>query len=507
MRKVTMVRLGIAAAITTLGALGATASGCTSDDNSNPSDGGVSDGNTNLGDGNPNNNPDAPSTGDDGGKPDATPPPPDARLIVLHAAPGLGPVRLCFAVTSNGTSTVANTNALPDNPLSQPPYAIPPSYLSDGGTGFATAGTPGIYPGTIGAFPDITSLQKTAITAYLIDATLVAGQTSKGSPDGGTEVGCQGLVGTHGLGTAADGALLAADQFTTLPTIPAQTFLDGNTYLLSLTGCVADYTVSGGAAELGLTATDICGADWTNVNGNVGVGIAPIDTTTAVTAGGIGVQFAHRSSAIQGTPFPVIVDENGTPTPTGQVHTPASSGLIPGFVVAQTVDAGDDDGGDAGPTTTEGFSPIGVGTPVKTSGEPTGGQQISAMAQQPLNAGTLAFGFLTTPGSNDGGVVPLPYPFSAQPGAELPVLGDLFALPLLNVEELSQWSGSIATGTPAVFTAGSAYTFVVVGDNDLTVPQLVNAAGQPNVGDGGLYDGRGLHIVAFPNNFTAVPNQ
>ena len=152
MRKVTMVRLGIAAAISTIGAFGALAAGCTSDDSSTP-------GNTN--DAGQNTSPDGQVIGDDddsgqqstdaGDAGKVTPPPPaiDAKLIIVHAAPGLGPVRLCFATSnSGGTATVTAINALPDTKGSAPPYAAPPAYGAyyDGGTSPVVQGTPGSTP-------------------------------------------------------------------------------------------------------------------------------------------------------------------------------------------------------------------------------------------------------------------------------------------------------------------------------------------------------------------------
>ncbi len=492
MRKVTMVRLGIAAAITALGAIGAGASGCTSDDSStNPSDAG-------NGSDSPVTNPDGggPPPGDggptpDGVAPDSGPPAVDAKLIVVHAAPGLGPVRLCFAITSGGTSTVANTAALPDNTTSAPPYLAPPSFLADGGTAVVAQGTPGIYPGTIGAFPDITSLQKTAITPYLIDATLVAGQRSDGGTgDGGVELTCQQLVGLHGLGTAADNATLTADQFTTLPTIPSQTFLDNHTYLLSLTGCVGSFAVSATATAGNITAANICGADWVAGTGNVAVGIAPIDSTSTPADGGWGVQFAHRSTMLEGTNLPVQVGPS-----TFITHGAASTGLAPGFVTTTLVDAGDD----AAAVPTEAFLPLGA--PVKT-----GGTQITAYSSVSVDPTSSDFAVVTTPGSlPDGGTVFLPWPVSVPPGGDAPIAADLIAVPLNVIQLLSGWAGSTAT-SPTTYAPGTGFTFVILG-SAVDVAQLTtsNPDGGTTPVQNPAYDGRGLHVVAFPNVFTAIP--
>jgi len=367
MRRVLGARLGIALALGAVGAFGVTAAGCggqsdnpigdadagagsdtgttldsggggsdsggdstvgvqdSGGDGSVIADGG-SDGNESIGDSGHEAGLDA---GFDADADTGVPPLADAKLVLVHAAPGLGPVRFCLA-TSVGTaeSVVAPISALPHGPLSAPSYPPPPAFGSeyDGGSAPVAQGTPGLYPGTIAALPDITSLDAFAITFILIDANAIANNTAAGSPDGGPELTCQQLLGTHAKGTTDSpvAGTLTPSQFIVLPAIPPGTFPDGSTSLLSFTGCVAGYEPSAAARAQGTTATDICGADFGS-SGNVAVGVAPIDTTSAPTSGGWGVQFAHRSTAIQGTPVPIVAGG----TPTGIVHKAASAGLLP----------------------------------------------------------------------------------------------------------------------------------------------------------------------------------
>jgi len=492
MRKVTMVRLGIAAAITCLGGLGALASGCTSDDNTGTAtDGGTEDTGTNP-------TPDGGGTTDSGGKTDgggvdSGPVIPDAKLILLHAAPGVGPVRLCIA-TATGTAapSVAPINAIPDTHSSAPPWNPPPAYGPgyDGGVGAVVPGTPGLYPGTIAAVPDIASLTQFAITPFVIDANLIANNTADGGPDGGAELTCDQLIGKNG-----GGGVLPAGSFLQLPTVPAGTFADGTTWLLSATGCLPGFEPSTLGQGASITAQDICGASFDGGAPNVALSAVQLDTTTVAADGGWGVQFAQRSSAIEGTPFPIPEGET--------THPAASAGLLPGFIesVTVTLDAGSDDAGDAGPTTitTQTFAPLGA-TPDTLAATSTA---LTPVVSVTANPATSLFAVVTLPGSGDGGApVFTSYPISATG------LGDVIALPLADVAQLSAWASSTLTA-PTGFVSGQTYTFAFVGDNDFGVAQLTT----PNP-DGGstpvqnpAYDGRGMHIVAFPNSFTAIPQQ
>ena len=276
--------------------------------------------------------------------------------------------------------------------------------------------------------------------------------------------------------------------------VPAKTLLDNQTFLLSLTGCSGSYVLPAQAAATGVTLSDICGPDFADAGakGNISVGIAPIDTTTAPADGGWGVQFAHRSTSLEGSPIVL----SASPL---FAHGAASGGVAPLFTTETAttipVDGGTDDAGnpvDGGTTTVNVPGLVPVGAPVKTSNS-----QITALTSVSVSPTTSSFGVVTTPGSQaDGGVVYAPWPASVQGGEE--VLGDVLAIPLPVVNQLSAWKSSVAadSGPPANFAPGTAFTFVLLGS--FFDPQLALQDGGANP----AYDGRGLHVVAFPNVFT-----
>ena len=358
MRKVTMVRLGIAAAITCLGGLGALASGCTSDDNTGQP----------LGRRHKRRHRHEPERRTaaarrrrwhDGRRaltrarpsrtrsfdPSSTPPPAFARTASRIAT-----------ATGTAAPSVAPIAAIPDSHGSAPPWNAPPAYGPgyNGGVGAVAPGTPGLYPGTIAAVPDITTLAQFAITPYVIDANLIANNTADGGPD--RRRGAHLRVSSSGRTAAA--ALPRRARSSSSPTVPSGTFKDGTTWLLSATGCLPGFEPS----TLGQGASITAGGHlrrqlrWCGAQRCAQRRAAPLDTTTVAADGGWGVQFAQRSSAIEGTPFPIPEGET--------THPAASARLLPGFIesVTVTLDAGSDDAGDAGPTTitTQTFAPLGA---------------------------------------------------------------------------------------------------------------------------------------------------
>jgi hypothetical protein len=482
-----------------MGVAGAVGSGCNSSSNTTPSgDGGVTpDGSTGStgstgADGGPG--PDGSTgPGPDGGKKDgsaeAGPPPVSASLVIAHVAPGVPPVRVCFA-TGTGTPTVTPISALPDNPSGAP--AVP----ATSGFPAVAAGTPGIYPGTIGAFPTITDLQPITITPFAILASSIAGDINYDGgvgvgPDGGVEEDCVHLIGTHGLGTAEvapakAGRLVLGMDFFPLASIPAGTLKDSQTYLLTINGCLPGGEVSAAAAAAGYT----CGP------GDAGptIGIGQLDTTTAVPDGGIGVQFMHRSVSMENTP---IVCTGADPAcPAGTVlHTPASAGVWPTLIQPGIVGTVPNDGGldEAGNPIDAGVSPVFGPLPAPVGDAAAGPvkydtQAITPMAILPLTE--------TDPATSFFGVVVAPLDGGAPNYKQWPP-GDLFALPLSGIDQLSAWAVS-TKASPTSFVAGQSYTFVLVGDP--AAAQLPNPDGGSGINP--AWDGRGMHIVAFPNNFT-----
>jgi hypothetical protein len=430
--------------------------------------------------------------------------PTPANVIIANTAPGVPPFRLCLATGTGTNFGVTPVVALPDGLGGAPAYPATGTYPA------VPEGTPGIYPGTIGAFPTVTDLSTITLTPFVVLSSSIAGEINLDggllgtNSDGGAEDDCVHLIGTHGLGTgetaasATVGTLTPGKDFFQLPAIPASTLLDQKTYLLTINGCLPGGTPG---AALGLPETVTCGADYDGGN-SMSVGYVTLDTTTAVTDGGIGIQFAHRSTAIENTPIDVLVGSTTVP-----VHTPATAGVWPAFIQPGVVgsipnDAGDDagDAGDAGSTPVYGSVPTTLGTaPITYSGNgltaPT--QSVTLSSTDPtVIANEMAFGVFIQPldgGAPNGDLWP------GTPSAP----GDLLALPLSTIQVLSAWNASTASA-PTGFQAGQAYTFILVGDP--AEPQQLTTANP----DGGStpvenpnWNGRGVHILAFPNVFTA----
>jgi hypothetical protein len=483
MRKVTIVRLGVAAALAMMGTAGALGSGCTS--SSATSDGGLTgqdsgptgttgDGGTGTQDGSTGTS----DSSTDGPAPDTYVPPP-ANLVLAHTSPGIPPFRVCFSEGAVGTTaSVPALPALPDGPGAAPAYPTTGPYPG------VAAGTPGVYPGTIGAFPSLgLSLENLQVTPYAVLASSIAndvnldGGAGINASDGGAEEDCVHLIGTHGLGTTdpgTPGRLTLNQDFFALPTIPASTLKDTQTFLLTINGCLP-----GGTAgyEAGVPENVTCGPAYDGGN-TASIGIIQLDTTT-VPDGGIGVQFAHRSTAVENTPVEVAVGDTAV-----LLHTAASDGVWPAFF--QVIpDAGDDGAAGVVPTTLT-TSPV-----LYSDTGLTATQTVSVN----LTAATTAFGVFVQP--LDGGAPnALAWPGTVGAGGAVP--GDVIALPLSDIQLLSSWSSTTADGgAPATFTNGTSWVFIFEGDP--AAQQLVTPAGAQNPS----YDGRGVHIVAFPNTFTA----
>ena len=486
MRKVTIVRLGIVAAIAAIGVVGAVASGCSGDDN-NPvtgNDGGTgNDGSTGT-TGTTGMDGSTGTTGHDGGgndgSVDAAPPNP-AELVLVHAAPYVPPARFCFAtVNASDAGTIVPIAPAPDTPNPVTPGNIP-----------------AIVNGTIGAFSPSSGaeLKTLTIRPYLItNIAAIAGDVNADGgvgvgPDGGAEETCSQLVGAKGRlsATGVDGG---PPDYWQLNDIPSGTLQDNGAYLLSLVGCLPGLDPTAGAAK--------CGSDYNPATGNVKVTYTALDTTTAAPDGGIGIQFTNLSSALQGEPFVVPNPDGGAPLP---IHGPASAGVIPGIVLPPTTDGGS-------PT----FSPFGA-TPVSFDG--TKVSALVAVSIDPAALSTATLGQLpiiaavTEPPTDDAGSQGVPYPGRTvvidDAGDTTFVPGDLIGLPFSTVQSLSRWDLSTAdASTPKNFAAGQNYTFALVGDPQAPPLAIIGDAGTPVQNP--AYDGRGLHFVAFPNKF-AMPGQ
>jgi len=243
-----------------VGAVGALAAGCSGDDDNTgttptkdsgkdstaTTDGPVAD------------------TSTDTGPKDAGPP--HAKLILVHGSPDVPAIRVCFGtgkLADGSDTTVQPLPALPDKA----------GTLPDGGST-----PPGLYPGTGGPFPDLTDLNDVAITAFVVLADKIAAETSTNP----AEATCDQLVGPANK-PCTGAKCLAATDYIPLPTIAAQTFTHGNTYLLSAIGCLPGETGRG---------VGMCGAGYNPATGNVHVQIDQLGTTFIGADGGAGAQFA-----------------------------------------------------------------------------------------------------------------------------------------------------------------------------------------------------------------------
>ena len=410
----------------------------------------------------------------DGSPTDATIPPPPtqipdggaydpANLVLVHGAPGVPPFRLCWG-TQTGTP---NTTVVPVPPTPDAPSA-------QGSLGIAVGSIQSYSPSPGAAFESITLVPFliTNLAAIANDVNYDGGE-GVNLTDGGFEENCTALIGKDGTG----GRLHVGD-YERLPNIPAGTLKNGGTYLIALTGCLPGLGPDGGQ--------DACGFAYDG-GMNAELEVLPLDTTTAVPSYTIGVQFVHASSAIEGSSY---VAKGET------LHEPASSGVIPGFLLP-------DAGGTWFPMTSS-SSNWGYGASVTNA---AGGIWPSTASALPVNLDDPAVSFgVVTIGPSTASQPPR---IGAYPGREVTgadggaawAPGDFLTFPLDTIGTLSDWSATIdPSSSPATFTYGHRYTFVLLGDpraEPLLMPSFDGGAATPNPN----YDGHGLHLVAFPNDF------
>jgi hypothetical protein len=404
---------------------------------------------------------DAPFLGD---APETGSIPQPANMVLLHAAVGVPPFRLCWATrSSTGTNTVVPLPPSPDGPT--------------------PLGDPGIYKGTIQGYTPSAGaeLKSLTIVPYVVTnlATIARDVNFDGGAgidlaDGGPEELCPQLIGKFGTG---GGRLVPGVDFFPLPPIPAGTLQDDDSDLLVLEGCVAGHTPNTGA----------CGAGYDGGT-NARFDVIRLDTTSAVPSNAIGVQFVQASAAIEANAFLA----NGTP-----VHAPASSGVVAGFLLP-----------DAGWSAVVPSSAHGGYGEAETFGSGIAPSAISALVVDPA-APELQFAVATlSSNATSSTPSPLPYPgkvITEPDGGTAWQTGDLLTLPLSTIDQLSEWQLSIdPSSSPASFERGLAYTFVLVGDpqgQPLVISNPDGGAPLPNPS----YDGSGLHFLAFPNRFALEP--
>ncbi len=189
-----------------------------------------------------------------------------AKVVIVHAAPDVPAIRVCFAVgTKPDGSDVAIVPLppLPDQSVGAQPF-------------------PGIFPGTGGVFPDLgVDLSTKVVVPYVIIASAVKDDVRNDA--GPPKLSCSELL-SNGPNS------LPGTAYFKLPLLPAGTFGVGKTLLLAATGCLPNEAQ--GAA--------LCGADYDTSLGNVALRRYELDRTVSATGSQIGVQVAHLSSAIEG---------------------------------------------------------------------------------------------------------------------------------------------------------------------------------------------------------------
>jgi hypothetical protein len=442
MRNKNWLRYGLASAVVASGVLGAILVACGDDDSgvtANP-DGGKTDGpgQTDTGGGNDT------GTGTDGG--DSGPPTPKpANIIVVHGATSYGPgnpsglVRVCYA-----TKTATDT----DFTLS-PLAPLPHSKDSDSLLPF-----PGIPIGTGGPFPSTgLPLEGISIRPFVISAQALAERGITGNTGAAATARCNRLL-TSGFvpdggfpGDAAATALAENSDYWKLADIPAGTFKNEKTYILSITGCTSDATA----------ATGLCGNAPGQANtpyiptatpgvGNLQIAVLEIDATSTIATDEMGVQVVHLSPQYQtllapARPFAPIFG-----TPFGEI--PDAS-----YDAADNVHVGPE----------AGIAYSGAGT-------------VTALAK--LKGIVTATGYFAAHEDNPAGEGPfIPMPLN-NAGNLNPDAG------VITIQYLSE--GKTVPNAAPAYTNGKAYTFVLVGD--------------PNGSST-----RKLHFLAFPNQFTPPP--
>ena len=346
-------------------------------------------------DGTVNNTKDA---GSDAEEIEAGPMLPAPKVFLVHASPDplVPPLRFCFGLESGA---VAPTAPLPDAPLPGQPF-------------------PGLYPGTGGELVapdgiDITSILP--LTVYAVSAVSIQNDTVEA---GANEVTCENLI----FPESADAGLKAGQDYFQLAKITKGELVDGNSYVVAITGCLPGSTDGGFAAQ--------CGGDYSASKGNLTLTTFTLDSTSTFDAGTLGMQFAHASTAWDS--FAATFDA-GT-----------SAGAF--MLGAPPADAGAD--ADAGPTVSN--------TPVA---QQLSFGAVSPMTLQPVSGLTFdgtsgAFAAVVTSPTDVVAKLPLPFPI---------------------VDELT-YGQTVPDG--GAIQNGKGFVFVLVGD---PTQSLTTDGGGPNL--------------------------
>lgn len=457
MRNKNWLRYGLASAVVASGALGAVLVACGDDDSGVTAQPDAGNDTSTAGD----------TGGGDTGTPDtgtdATVTPKPANIVVVHGATSYGAgnpsgiVRVCYA-----TKTASD----PDFTIS-PLAPLPHSKDTDSQLPF-----PGIPIGTGGPFPSTgLPLEAISIRPYIISAQALAERGITGTTGVAATARCNRLLTTGFTpdggfpGDAAATALAENTDYWKLADIPAGTFKNEKTYILSITGCTSDAIAdTGKCGNQPGTADTLYTPTATPGVGNLQVAVLEIDATSTIATDEMGVQVVHISPQYH-------IGRVGSLGAVIRPFSPVFGNNAGDIADASTYDAASNVRV-LGPDASAEIAFTGAGSvtaQAKLKGIVTASGYFAAHEDNPANNGPFIGIPMNNPGilNLDAGVVTIQY--------------------------ISE--GKSTPSTTAAYTNGKAYTFVLVGDPD---PALA-ASGNP------LTRLRAIHFLAYPNVFTPPP--
>lgn len=286
MQKNNWLRLSLASMIVAGIGAGSVLQGCSDDDVTPSADSGVKTDSAATS----TATPDSSTTSTTTVTPDAAPPPKSQKIIFVHAANWLGTewekgegaaeglngsVRLCLKAGPAGTNPFLPVPALPNTEAD-----------IGGGLKFR-----GLLRGTGGVLPASTNFSTTRLEGFALNATRLAAKGIVNESCGDLFSKGFGLDG--GVGTDAGSTpLVDGVDYINVGEIPAGTFANESTFVVSVTGCAK-----------GLPDTDAVnkarcgGAAYDATTGNLKLNILKLDRG-AVGATELGAQFIHAASAV-----------------------------------------------------------------------------------------------------------------------------------------------------------------------------------------------------------------
>lgn len=244
--------------------------------------------------------------------PDAAPPPKAQKIIFVHAAnwlgeafessagPGAalnGAIRLCLRAGPEGTNPFLPVPALPNKAAAPMPF-------------------PALLPGTGGVLPATTDFSTTRLEGYAMNAQIMADKGFGSGAAANTSCGdlfSKGFGGSDAgadAGDAGDGGagLVEGVDYIKVGVIPAGTFANESTYVISAQGCAKDFT-----ADPAIVAAK-CGSTYNPATGNLELKITKLDRSD-VGAAELGAQFIHATTGAEviGPLNPGVVNGGGAP--------------------------------------------------------------------------------------------------------------------------------------------------------------------------------------------------